>query len=292
MSKKFSLINATDEHMTRKLFSLPRGSHHYPSEASVKWTDRYGIERVAGQCLRAAWLRATGKGIPASFDAYTQWIFSLGKAVEEILVEQWKQMGIWVANNVKFYDKEKNISGELDVVVRDTEGKLVCCEIKSFSGYNATKEIMGNKSVAGHPKTSQLLQCLIYVDLCQKLGILDYAKLVYYSRDSALRREFDVVLIDEGDTKRPVIDGAIDYRFTMKDIYKRYEELDEYIKNDIMPPRDYEMIYPKEKILKLNSVGEIAKTKFADWQKNPEKNPIGSWHCSYCGFKSFCSNNS
>ena len=284
----YNLIEATDAYMTRTQFHLPRGQHYYPSESSVTYTDHHGIRRVEGQCLRQSWYRITGKAPPTKHDAYSEWIFALGRSVEDILTEQWKQMGIWVANNVKFYDPERNISGEVDVVLTEPDGTLYVVEVKSFYGYMATRDICGNKKIVGKPKTSQLLQALIYVDLGRRLGLYDYVKMVYYARDSASRNEFDIRLLEDGELLRPTINGVIDYRFTMDDIYVRFEELDNYIKQDEIPPRDYDVVYDPDKVKQLYAVGDIGKTSFEKWKKSPSKNPIGDWQCKYCGFSKFC----
>jgi len=284
------LIKATDAHMVRKKFGLPRGSHFYPSEASVKFTDLHGIERVEGSCLRQQYYRITGEGASSGTDPYSQWIFALGSGVEQILIEQWKQMGIWVANSVRFYDKEHNISGELDAVLIDPEnGQLFGVEVKSFYGYYAKKSICGDKKNEGRPKGSQLLQCLIYVDLCKKLGIIDYFKMIYYARDSADRAEFDINISVQADGKRyPSINGVIDYRFEIDDIYIRYAELETYLENKQLPPRDFSIKYSGELVEKLNAIGEIAKTNYEKWKKSPAKNPIGDWQCKYCSFSEHC----
>ena len=292
-----SLIKLTDAWMTRSQFQMPGKSSLYPSESSVTWKDMYGDKRVEGTCLRAAWLRVTGwaekEGQVLKTEPYGEWIFALGKAVEIILVEQWKQMGIWVANNVKFFDQKHNISGEIDCVLQLPESKPFLVEVKSFYGYAATKQLCGNKSTHPSPKTSQLLQTLIYVD--QFKEYFDYAKMIYYARDSANRAEFDISLIedaskpDRGILHRPTIDGVVDSRFYLEDIYDRFDLLNQYIIANEMPPCDFEREYSAETVEKLHKQGEIAKTTYEKWQKKPNQNPIGDWRCrSYCKYRDFC----
>lgn len=288
---KYNLVEHTDAHMTRVQFGLPRMKSFYPSEASAVYTDSHGIKRVSGGCLRKSWYRLSGQYKADKNDAYSEWIFALGKAVEEILVEQWKQMGIWVNNNVKFYVPDKNISGELDTVLREPDGTLFGVEVKSFAGYQATKSIMGNKSTKGKPKDSQLMQCLIYVDLCSQLGIIDYFKMIYYARDSGARREFNITLTQDGEHKRPTVDGVVDFRFTMQDIYDRYAQLKQFASSDAPPPRDFEIVWDKDTVEMRNSIGEIAKTTYEKWKRNPQANPIGDWQCRWCSFNKVCYNN-
>lgn len=675
---KYDLIAATDQFMVRPQFRLHGPVHFYPSEASVKWTDSNGLPRVSGSCLRKNYLRLTGEAPGRPFDAYTQWIFSLGKAVEEILVEQWKQMGIWVANNVKFYDRERNISGEVDVVLRDpvndevfivecctpdtlilnsdyrlskfssgeivsvvghkaydnlvkniqikrvenenvykfqgkydglfgeftgehpiltaniitsryikdnkkrtrhfkgteykkasevcigdyicipkarfgsdtnqeifskyeflvdgttwkfikkdksiysiryktsryhhipshinnlkdfywllglylaegscsnyavyfslhkeeediinkirkitknlfglditvrnlknnktkmgngvnvsihskavrelfktlvpgntrdktkylqynrilnkhefleqilwgaiagdgcklykaqhrittavaslaflyfqlaaycgfhprlkkykqasnfnseyiyavefsedmtglpgssleklidigdlwcykvkkiktreytgivynlecsqdhtyTAGGIIVHNCKSYAGYQATRSIMGNSKVSAAPKTSQMLQAIIYVDQCKDR--VDYVKMVYYARDSGYRNQFDIRLIEDNGVMRPTVNGVIDYRFTLSDIYDRYEELKDCLERRVMPNPDFELVWDDKKVELKNQLGEISKSGYEKWKKNKKSNPLGDWECRYCGFSDYC----
>jgi len=287
---------------------MPRKPAYYPSEASVVWKDHSGQQRTSGTCLRAAWFRVTGyaekQGTVLHSDPYSEWIFALGKHVEIILVEQWKQMGIWVANNVEFYDAEHNISGEVDCIIRHSAtGELIGTEEKSFYGYNATKQICGNKSTVPSPKTSQLLQTLIYVDQFRDRMFIDqgqekkieYFKMVYYARDSASRNEFDISLIEDasdpsrGILHRPLINGIADSRFHLEDIYDRYSLLDQYVKAGEIPPPDYEPVWSPEKVYARQALGEVAKTTFEKWQKKPKQNPIGDWQCqAYCKYRNIC----
>ena len=284
---RHDVIETTDAWMCRSRFRLPGAFHFYPSEASAKYTDQHGVERVIGQCLRQSYYRISGQVTPTPHDAYTQWIFATGKGVEEILVAQWKEMGIWVANNVKFYDQERNISGEIDIVLRDPiNDENYGVEVKSFAGYQATKTIIGNKHQKGVPKDSQLLQTLIYTDQCR--AQLPYFKMVYYARDSGERTQYDITLTPDGDVERPTVDGVMDYRFTMNDIYSRYAELDHCLSAGQMPPPDFELAWSPEKVELRKSLGEVSKSAYEKWQKNHKKNPIGNWECRYCSFTDHC----
>jgi Holliday junction resolvase-like predicted endonuclease len=291
--KKFELVKATDSYMTSQKFSLPRQRFFYPSEASVAWTDKHGVERKAGACLRSCYFRRKDGFVAGPNSAYTEWVFALGKKVEEILVEQWKRMGIWVANNVKFFDPIHGISGEMDVILQDpATNELVAVEVKSLYGYYAVRNVInGTRTVTPAPKTSQLLQTLLYVDFLKDHNI-SYAKLVYYARDSAARREFDISLIEDGTTgeKRPCIDGVADPRFTMNDIYSRYELLQEYLDNDVVPLPDYELAWSEEKIEERKKIGDVTKSAYEKWQKGKEQ--IGDWNCKpqWCPFSKYCWN--
>lgn len=288
----FNLVAATDEFFTRKQLYLPRQQSWYPSEASVAWVDAHDISRVSGNCLRKSYLRYTGIYMGEEVDAYTQWIFALGKAVEEILVKQWQCMGIWEANNIKFYNRDYNLSGEIDVILKEPDTKTpFIVEVKSFAGYYATKEIIGSKKGGeGHPKTSQLLQTLIYLYECKHL--FPYAKMIYYARDSGSRREFNISLeqelLPDGQVlTRPVVDGIMDFRFTLEDVYARYKQLATHVENKTIPPADYQKVWSPEKVEQRKLLDEISKNAYEAWQKGKEN--IGDWQCQkYCPYSDLC----
>jgi len=288
MSRKFPLVEMTDQHMCRPLFQAPRPNYFYPSEAGIEWTDPHGELRLEGACPRAVFFRLTNGVKKAPTNPYSEWIFALGKAVEIILVEQWKQMGIWEGSNIKYFDEEHSISGELDCLVRDSKsGELICAELKSIYGYNATRDVIkGTRTIVPKPKVANLLQLLLYVDFFKDK--VSYGKLVYYARDSAARREYDVTIREDSSTglKYPVVDGVVDPRFTVNDIYKRYEMITECVKRNELPSLHYEKIWDDAKIQHRFKIGEVSKTAMETYTK--KGTPIGDWNCSYCAYEKVC----
>ncbi len=215
----YDLVQSTENFMTRKGFRGDTGMHFYPSEGSVKVVDANGNREVLGNCLRASYFRCVGEqGAP--YSVRTQFIFSLGKHVEDMLVEIWKKMGIYEARSVKFYNPDFNVSGELDVVLRNPlTDALFGVEVKSFYGYFAGAQIMGTKRKAGVPKSSQLLQTLIYAKEFE--GQLDHFKMWYQERGDGQHRTFDVRAVPaerNGDIiYLPEVDGEILLRMLQHD---------------------------------------------------------------------------
>jgi len=281
----YDLFAHVDSHLTRPKIKTNREKRFYPSEASVVYTDSFGDKVTQGTCLRASYFRLAEEFVGEPYDARTQFIFEMGNRVEAMLISKWKEMGVWIDNNVKFIDKKHNISGEIDAVLAEPpNGQLYGVEVKSFYGYYSESELFGNRKKKGFPKINQLLQTLIYTDNFKNL--LPYFRMVYFARDSVKRKTFLVEL--EGN--QPKVDGEPVTEFTMDDIYARYSKLQSCLDAGVIPPGDYELQYPREKIIDFYSKGKIGKTKYEKWQRGKLKKHenIGDWQCSYCRFSEVC----
>lgn len=282
---KYSLLDETDNWLTRPKFGAPRQATLYPSEASVEIKEEDGTSYIEGTCLRAAFLRVTGKETPAKAEARGEYIMSIGKTIEEWLMDRWKEMGIWVSNNTKFYWSEYNVSGELDaILVEPHSGDPYGVEVKTFYGYDAHKHIIGNKSHAGFPKINQLLQTLVYTYFFRDR--LKYFKMIYVARDDIERKEFTIEVQEENGKWWPVIDGNLFKKFSIDDMLARYKLLNYHIQNDIMPPRDYELVWDTARVEREKAKGNVSKTAYAEWEKGKRK--IGDWQCRYCAYKLPC----
>ncbi len=285
----YNLFEHADQFVTREKFTPERDrSHFYPSEASVKYYDEHGDLTVAGTCQRAAYFRIVGGYEKAPFDAYTEWIFKMGNEVEKMLTNTFKEMGIWVDNSVRFYDEENNISGELDVLLREPNGVIYPAEIKSAYGYFAEKEIFGNKSQEGKPKLGQLLQLLVYLNYFK--DDFSYGRMIYFFRDSTKRKTFKVGLEYEGNIIYPKVDDKVMRSFTINDMLNRYKELGEFVDTKTVPPKDYQLQYPPNQIKDFYAKKKISKTKFANWQNGKLKpyEYVGDWQCNFCRYKKSC----
>lgn len=295
MSKKFVDVDGydtydlwahTESHLERPRMKYPYKGSFRPSEASVVYFDEDGDKVTEGGCLRAAFYRL--KGFEAApDDARAQMIFAMGNAVESFLVEQWKQMGIWVDNDVRFFNADYGfpLKGALDtILVEPPDAKLYGVEVKSFYGYYATREIMGNSKVKGKPKMGYLMQALIYSQIFRKE--LYCFRLVFMARDDpSQHRTFKIELHEEDGLTYPKVDGEVWRQFTVEDILDRYRKLQEYLDKDELPPRDYEDAYSDEKIEDLFSRGKLSKAKYTAHTKGKK---VGDWNCAYCRYRDQC----
>jgi hypothetical protein len=295
----FDLVKATENYLCRDQIRGHSDCHLYPSETSVVITDEFGDRQVLGGCARASYMRCTGiEGAPHT--ARSQGIFELGSNVEKMLIDDWKGMGIWVANSVRFQNPEYNLSGELDVVLEDPEtGLLFGTEIKSFYGYYAGVEIFGNKSKVGKPKWNNLLQTLVYAN--EFKNTLDHFKLFYEERGDGSKKSFDVRIVPDESSDgtivhRPKVDNEVIMSFTIEDIYKRFAELNNSLVQRAIPDREFELLYTTERIEKDHANGLISDSKFNKFKKvykngttkYVENDRPGDWQCSYCRYKDIC----
>ena len=294
----YNLITATEEFLTRERIYGKKAIHYYPSEASVQYLDSNGETVTEGTCLRKAYFRCVGvEGQP--YSANTQFIFGLGKYTENFLVDTWKEMGIWVGNSVRWYDEEYNLSGELDVILREPDtGLNYGVEVKSFYGYFMESELFGNKSKIGFPKMNHVLQTLVYQ---YEFANLDHFDIVYLGRDKARRISFRAELIpdtiedaatgEEEIIHRPAINGKAIMDFTMEDLLGRFVALDKAVKDRDPPGRDYELKYSKEKIGKIREAGQLSTLKYNKFLKCKSPTNVdwpGDWQCRYCNFEGIC----
>jgi hypothetical protein len=285
----YDLFKATDEHLVRPKFHTQRERRFYPSEASVQVRDEHGDLVTHGGCLRASYFRLSGmfEGIP--FDPRSEYIFAQGKMIEEWLISQWKEMGVWVDNNVKFLDEVNNISGEIDAILAEPpSGQLYGVEVKTFYGYHAEKELFGDKRTKGFPKMSQLLQTLIYVN--HFAGRLPYFRMAYFARDSVERRTFKVEIEQEGNIKYPKVEGQVLRQFSVNDVLDRYKLLQTHLTSNTVPPNDFELQYSPEKIEDYYKKDKVGKTKYESFKKGKlaAHERIGDWQCAYCRYKEEC----
>lgn len=283
-SSSYSLIRHLEDHMTRQKISGQREPHLYPSEASVKIVNEDGREEILGTCMRQAYLRFTGQEGEAP-NARSEFIFKMGNMVESVLIEQFKQMGVWIDDDVEFYNNNYNLKGRLDAICNDLDGELYGVEIKSFYGYYAQKEIIGNKSKMGRPKDSQLLQTIVYAN--EFKDQLDHFRMIYLERGNAARNEFIVGVRPINGVDRATVNGEIEKRFTIQNIYDRYAQLNGYIQRKEVPPGEFKLYYDNDEIEYYYRKGKVSKTDYDKFKRNNNIRP-GNWQCSYCSYKRYC----
>lgn len=277
----------------------------YPSAASCR--DEHDPNLIHGSCLRQQWYRCSGHKESNPSNAYNHYIFAAGNMWEDWLTEQCKQMGIWLANSVKWSIRDYYISGEIDILIKDDDGKPVIIENKTYnaSNYNAKKSICGLGGTVPTPKYQNAMQAALYLSYFSKPenGGVERVILTYMDRscsDPKAQMEFEITLNPVGDKTYIHVEcynsSGLFYSYdipgiTMEGIFSRYQELMDSLKNslDIPPKADFYHIYPEDMVEEKFSSGEISKTAYEKYKKDPSKNPIGHWLCmSYCNYRDLC----
>jgi hypothetical protein len=274
----------------------------YPSAASSRNLEASDIDdpQTLGGCIRSEWYRCKGHQQTDPPGIYSQYIFAAGNMWESWLTEKFKQMGVWVGNNIKWALPERYISGEVDIIIKNPEtGEKIIVESKTWgsTNYQAKKELCGSRFGTPTPKVQNLMQSFIYLDVFKEQGItktvLTYLDRACGGPDNNV--EFWIERVPNGDSYSAKVTSLnhfgdtnvfVDKRFTIGSIYQRYDELMEFLRQDVTPPRDYENAYSKEKIERLHAADKIAKTRYEAFQK--KGTPIGDWQCSYCSYKTLC----
>ncbi len=310
----FNLIELTDQFLERdRSITEERLPHFYPSEARCIDED---TGNVLGSCLRNSFYRVSGVPVTNPNTARSYYIFMLGNLVEKFLIDRWKEMGIWEQDDVAFYDREYNVSGKIDCFIRATyvkrdgiyrmrprnQSPVVGVEVKSFYGYHATREILGNQSLTGRPKTDQLLQAFYYAERYRHRGVPGF-KMAYLARDSVKRREFNVVPVvtslgGEVQRVRPAVDGTIYTNISIEAIRESYRLLHQALRTGTLPARDYTRVYSKDVVEAKRAAEEVSKSAYESWvrAKKPSdpnvarthQNALGDWRCSYCRYENHC----
>lgn len=264
-----------------------RAKHFYPTSASCM--DAKG--QLHGACLRAVAYDyyATGKSNPYSPE--TMYTFELGRQIESMYIEMFKKMGIFVGDHIKFYNPDFHVSGELDVVLRESPGSPVIygLEVKtSYGDYFKVAQITGRPGVPPAPKEEHVMQVMMYLDNFPKLP---YFKLIYLGRDKFDRTEYTIRLVEVDGDKFPEItylDGhaVVDTRFSLANIYNRYKDLAAHVKAGSLPARDYRPTMTAEEMQAALDSGQITKAKMKSFEKGDIK--TADWRCRYCNNKSLC----
>lgn len=304
--------------------SFPRMSSGMfrPSEASVLMPTSAGMI-PAGGCPRKTWYRL--KGIPKTDETFLShqiMRMEVGKQVERSCIEDFKRMGIFVDNNVKFKSTMMgvDISGEVDAILRTEpcSGTKYALEIKSIYGRFAQTEQFGNflfpRAGYAKPKWGHLLQLGIYLYHYSLLpedhpGYLPFGSILYVDRGDGHFGSFDVELVKE---YRILEEGSVPVHkiaywskmmkvpytitdFAIEDCIGRFGMIKSYLNKEEPPPREYKLVFTPEEIEKRHDAGLISDSKYNSWKKShaprgKKKVKLGDWICLplYCGWSSLC----
>ena len=261
---------------------IHRGYH--PSAASCIITNEYGEDETVGKCLRDSYWSHKSLEKSNPMNARGVRICAVGSMCEKWEVNKYKEMGIWRGNNVKFFDTDHGISGEVDAFIEDVQTKrLVGVEIKTGYGYQFQSRVIGKPGRKGKPKPEHLMQVMLYMNYFKEMPLF---KMVYLDRGNAARAEFNITI--DKNTGAGLYDGRVySDRLTIPAILNRYQGLGKCLDDGVLPERDYQLQYSNDHIDFLNDSGRLSKANTKTWGKHKELE-LGDWRCSYCDYKDYC----
>lgn len=285
--KPAGLLSRIDEHLTNPLNIESRDKHFYPTSASCEGDD--GILR--GACNRAVAYDYMGVGKSNPYSSDTMYTFGVGKHIELMLVEWFKEMGIFAGHNIKFFNPYYHLSGELDVVLRESPGSdiLYGVEIKtSYGDYFKLSTITGRPGVPPAPKDEHIMQVMLYLD---NFPSLKYFVLIYIGRDKFDRTEYTIRLKEiNGDFYPEIVypngSSRIDMNFSLANTYNRYKDLMNHLKKKRLPARDYRPTMTQKEMDEEFAAGRVTKNKMKAFEKGEIK--TADWRCRYCSHKDLC----
>jgi len=293
----YSLADDVNQYLERSAQLRNELAPGYPSTPGPTSASIVVNGKVIGSCLRQVYYRIMGvKGTPANARMLRIWMF--GKLFESEAKDIFKSMGMYLYSGVRFYLPDMRIKGELDFIIEHPKHGKFIVENKSFYGYQARKEIFGSSTQEAFPKMENLLQTFIYTYAFREgnqYGFmpLDGAKILYWSRDDAAVKDFDVRCVAHNDDFVPMVDGVIVPHITISGIKARYDQFYECVKTRTLPKRDYYPLPNDEEIKQLYNEGAISKTnyeKYAKSQTDKNRFACASWQCRYCEFYDQCLN--
>ena len=114
----------------RPNIGLSRSRSYYPSAAMS--VDLENPDKRIGACVRSEYYRVKKYSITNPNTAYSHYILSFGKTLEEWMIDKLKTAGVYVGSNEKFvYPGHQLISGEVDIIVKEPDGSYAVIENKT-----------------------------------------------------------------------------------------------------------------------------------------------------------------
>lgn len=325
---KWSLMQYLSKSLDRKQIGDQKAPTLWPSSATAIRKNKYQENEIVGACRRATfftYLTLLSEFDPKYKSELTErtswcraqplppeklWIFKMGSAYERAVVDLAKESQIYVAEEVAVYQPTLNISGRIDLIIKNPENKkLQAVEIKSTTNFGG-KDIFkskrqlskGNKPT---PKWSNLMQIGFYQWWYaeRRPDLFDNSLLIYGARDTGLSAEFEVWT--EGKEKMiwyqpkyPAVTEPVDSGISIKSIGTQYKYILECIAEMKIPERDYSISYSDEKLALLYSRDELTKsetTQYEKWKDRKENGgrqvqrvKKGDWRCRYCEYQPIC----
>ncbi len=335
MSSAWSLTNHITQFMTRPRVGDPRQPSLWPSDASAQVINEHGETEIVGSCRRATFFRYTIDNflfdptkhakyeplvdellrLKIEPEKYMRWIWEAGKLFEDHVIEQAKQSGVYVAEQVQIVIPEYNIVGKLDLIVRNPDtGGFIAEEVKSVYGHNANN-ILGTptKRKLGKPREGNMMQLAIYDwHLKKRMSGLEDSRLLYGARDTGRYAEFSVSAESgkgiEYQAVSPWLESPVTSPITIDAMLQEYKYVEAAFQAGDVPNKDFDLAHSDERLQTMYDRDEMSKTKREAYEKilqrrqeniervaegkAPKKElksiESGDFQCNYCEYRKYC----
>ena len=260
---------------------------HCSAEVQESWG-----RQIRGACHRSAWYRNRGYSpSPPSPDALRKMYW--GNAIEAAEIDLYKQAGLFIAEQVGFWVPQYFLKGRIDCFVRDSDswtgqdlvgkGRLgvVGVEIKSTWSYGSKGTINCPTGTKPWPKWEHIIQCALYHWHFRKVA--NYWQCVYLARDNGGARSHNILVLEDN---RISVNGEI-IHFTIDHILRRLGLLGQDLRKDEEPPRDFDLVFDRDKLVKMADAGVFGKTD-TDKVRKGHKVVKGDWQCKWCNYARMC----
>lgn len=241
--------------------------------------------------------------------------------VQDYIEDKFKLTGHFIQSELPIYLPQYNASGRVDTILAYKDkitGDVKYCgvEVKSKDGYYNEGKFINHPKRGNpndfRPSDEHLMQSMIYYDAFNTLPYLQQYPIekwlvMYVMRGTGDYNHFEMKMTTENSQLGygyPIIyskakpQGFVYNKFSIKDIHKRWEELNWHIHHKQLPARDYIDTYSTTQLQQMNNNGELNKANsghvaagnFAKCTMtvNGIKEPLGDFACKYCRFKSKC----
>jgi hypothetical protein len=249
--------------------------------------------QVYGACHRSAWYKNRGHS-GGEVSPEGAWKMYWGDVIEYAFFKLLSEAGLLIKTQVGFWVPQYYLKGRVDGFVRDPDswtgqdliGKggrmgVVGVEVKSTWSYGAKGTIDVSTGQKPWPKWEHIIQAAIYHWHFRQVA--NYWQIVYLARDKGTARTHNVVVLDDN---RISVNGEI-VPFTIDHVLARLTELGHKMRKDEAPARDFEIVYDREKLVKMADAGVLNKTDTGKVRKN-HKVVKGDWQCKWCDFARMC----
>ena len=223
-----------------------------------------------GSCKRTVVMNMLGIGGKWEDGFTSQMSFDLGHWFENQWQEYFKEIGIWRGSNVKWYDFERDVSGEFDCVV-DLDGEPMLVEFKTATGGFKFREIVNE----GKLPENYIMQVGLYLYFGREI-FKNGARLIYWiaSDKKITVSEFEI----DVDKEWNLYVNEFDVGLNVIDILKEFDSVNHSFENCIIPERGFWTDWPLE----------VKEFKIEEGHLSPKSKKSGDWQCDYCRHRIYC----